>query len=328
MLGRVLPFLCAACAVSGSGVIPDERFILELEASVEIVLGDQIQDDSICDRPISELAILVCTETESCRRWMSEYGDFSVLRELEHACERICTESLIWLPHLFPRYYIEEAVEETLNEQGMLVLGEHGFQLLETISTTLTSVVYRALWEEKVVALKCRPPQHASRNEYYQMHLLQGESWCPKVYTRPILNGRIRCFAMELIRGQNLKQLRDQGPVPQQVVRSIGMQMTSILKQLHLTHGIVHADAHRENWIRNEEGKIVLMDYELSQPISPGKGASELQTMAHTLTTFYRPQAITPDAIAQLMRYTSGLVRSSTVIVDAYDKIADIISML
>lgn len=321
MLHRLLPLLCTVC-----GVVPDERFILELEASVENVLGDQIAEDSICDRPIPELANLVCTETESCRKWKGEYGDFLVLRELEHACERICEEALIWLPHLFPRYYIEDAVEETLNEEQMLVLGENEFQLQENIATTLTSVVYRALWGEKVVALKCRPPQHASRNEYYHMHLLQDEPWCPKVYTPPILNGRIRCFAMELIRGQNLKQLREQGPVPQQVVRSMGIQMIRILKQLHLIHGIAHGDTHRENWIRNEEGKIVLMDYELCQPLTPENTSSDLQSLAHTLTTLYK--AIKPKAIVQLMCYTSRLVGSSTVTGDAYDRIAEIISML
>jgi serine/threonine protein kinase len=80
------------------------------------------------------------------------------------------------------------------------------------------------------------------------------------VYGADIIDGRVGIW-MEFVHGKTLETLvRERGPLPAPEVMSIGVAVCRALAAIHRT-GFVHRDVKAQNVMREEEGRIVLMDF-------------------------------------------------------------------
>jgi serine/threonine protein kinase len=175
------------------------------------------------------------------------------------------------------------------NEQGgcRLVLQSHEplpshwghLQLLAKIGEGEFGDVYRA-WDsqlEREVALKLYRPD-SRRPSRYRSGLREARLLArvrhPSVVTVYGADRHEDRFGvwMEYIRGRTLEVLlREQGPLTAEAVTLIGMDLAAAVAAVHKA-GLVHRDINAKNVMRERGGRIVLMDFGLSQEIRTKKG--------------------------------------------------------
>lgn len=86
---------------------------------------------------------------------------------------------------------------------------------------------------------------------------------------------------MEFVHGQTLEQLlRDGGPISAQEATAIGLDLCRALAAVHRA-GLVHRDVKAQNVMREEGGRIVLMDFGIGKE-RPGDGMEPARDLAGT----------------------------------------------
>ena len=92
------------------------------------------------------------------------------------------------------------------------------------------------------------------------------------VYGADRFNGRVGIW-MELIRGRTIEELLSQhGPLSAQEAAGIGRDLCGALAAVHRS-GLVHRDVKTQNVMRQEGGRIVLMDFGAGQEVTSIDGA-------------------------------------------------------
>lgn len=104
------------------------------------------------------------------------------------------------------------------------------------------------------------------------------------VFDAGTVDGR-RYIVTEYVRGPSLRQLLDgHGPLPEDEVLRIGLQVASALKYAH-GQGILHCDVKPENILINESGVAKLADFGVAETITrtlaPGQARDLLGTLAY-----------------------------------------------
>lgn len=146
------------------------------------------------------------------------------------------------------------------------------FRLIEQVGQGGFGEVYRA-WDpqlEREVALKLLLPGSVSGDEEYRALLREARALASvqhanivHVYGIDRHDGRVG-FWTDFVRGKTLSALiRAQGPFGCREAALIGLDVARALSAVHRT-GILHRDIKPENVMREEGGRILLMDFGLS----------------------------------------------------------------
>ena len=102
--------------------------------------------------------------------------------------------------------------------------------------------------------------------------------------------GRI-WFAMEYIRGENLRRRLKRGEIPAEEAVRIAKEVASALAYAH-SRGVVHRDLKPENVLLDEEGRVHLVDFGLSRLAGDGGGgATTLLTRTDVILGTYEYMA-------------------------------------
>ncbi len=160
-----------------------------------------------------------------------------------------------------PRHWGQLEIQEKL--------GEGGF-----------GAVYRA-WDatlEREVALKLvstvrTPPSGLGSSKFQEARMLARIRHPNVVIVHGVNShaGRVGLW-MEFIRGRTLEDiLREQGPMSAREAAAIGLDLCQAVAAVHRA-GLVHRDIKAQNVMREQGGRIVLMDFGLGQEQSPGDG--------------------------------------------------------
>jgi serine/threonine-protein kinase len=171
--------------------------------------------------------------------------------------------------------------DRTLSQDGSQrspaeVLPEHeswgDFRLIERVGQGGFGVVYRA-WDsrlEREIALKLLLPGSVSGDADYRSLLREARALASvqhsnvvHVYGIDRHDGRVG-FWTDFVRGKTLSALvRAQGPFGYREAALIGLDVARALSAVHRA-GILHRDIKAENVMREEGGRILLMDFGLS----------------------------------------------------------------
>jgi serine/threonine-protein kinase len=146
------------------------------------------------------------------------------------------------------------------------------FRLLERVGHGGFGEVYRA-WDprlEREIALKLLLPSSVSGDEEYKALLREARALASvqhpnivHVYGIDRHDGRVG-FWTDFVHGKTLSALiRAQGPFGYREAALIGLDVSRALSAVHKT-GILHRDIKPENVMREEGGRILLMDFGLS----------------------------------------------------------------
>jgi eukaryotic-like serine/threonine-protein kinase len=146
------------------------------------------------------------------------------------------------------------------------------FELVERVGRGSFGEVYRA-WDpslEREVGLKILLPRSADEAVQYEELLREARALAAVRHTNilPIYgvdrhDGRVG-FWTDFVHGKTLAALvREQGPFGYRETALIGLDVTKALSAVHRA-GLVHRDIKAENVMREEGGRILLMDFGLS----------------------------------------------------------------
>lgn len=80
------------------------------------------------------------------------------------------------------------------------------------------------------------------------------------------MDGELKYYVMEFIRGRNLAKELEGGPIPVSEIFGITWQVSAALRSAHET-GVIHRDIKPENIMRDEKGEIKLTDFGIAREI-------------------------------------------------------------
>ena len=149
------------------------------------------------------------------------------------------------------------------------------FQLLQRIGQGGFGEVYRA-WDpvlEREIALKLLLPRGLNPGEEYASIVAEARAIARvrhpnivSVYGVDRRDGRVG-FWSDFVRGQTLSALvATQGPLDAKSAAQIGISLCDALAAVHAV-GLLHRDIKAGNAMRDENGRILLMDFGLSQDL-------------------------------------------------------------
>ena len=176
------------------------------------------------------------------------------------------------------------------------------FQVLDELGRGGTAVVYRAVERalDREVAIKVVRASHlddeeaAARlvREARMVALLRHPQIVTLFGTRTLSSGGI-ALIMQYVPGRTLKQaIRQDGPFPVAMVKSVLREIGSALDYAHRRHGIVHRDIKPENiYLDGEHGQALLADFGIART---GDGESTLTLAGSALGT---PAYMSPEQI-------------------------------
>lgn len=329
---------------------PLESFRNELKLHVEEILGMGVT------WPILSWCMELKSNQENIgkEKWFAEFGREIVERELRVAIDSICEEVEIMdrVPESDRVMPASQAVEQLMDSERFISLGEYRIELLNSFPHGSSTVVYRARsgLTPRPFALKCRRSLSFTRTEYNHLVNFKNEPWAPNPIIPPTLtsSGLAKCFGMQLFTGGTLQAYpRDaDGVVDWPVLSELAVRMVRILRKLHEVYGVVHGDVHDGNWVLDEEGNVFLIDFEFTQPKTPERVRIELVSIVTVLKSLRDPSLnpdlksyfesdlneVCPNAIhcpggmRRLLEYVRG-VRKSEIPVDVYDRIEDYLNI-
>ncbi len=155
-------------------------------------------------------------------------------------------------------------------ESAVLAAGKWGrYELREKLGAGAQGAVYRA-WDPQLeceVALKVLQPRLAASDRVGERMLREGRALAKvrhqnvvNVYAAEVHEGQVG-LCMEFIRGRTLEEiLKAQGPFGEGEAVTVGLKVGHALSAVHAA-GIVHRDVKARNVMREDRGRIVLMDF-------------------------------------------------------------------
>jgi hypothetical protein len=327
---------------------PLESFRNELKLHVEEILGMGVT------WPILSWCMELKSNQENIgkEKWFAEFGREVVERELRVAIESVCDEVEIMdrVPQTDRLMPASRAVEQLMDSERFIALGEYRIELLDSFPHGSSTVVYRARSGMRPFALKCRRSLSFTRTEYNYLVKFKSEPWAPDPIIPPTLtsSGLAKCFGMQLFTGGTLQAhpRNSAGVVDWAVLSKLAVKMIHILRKLHEVYGVVHGDVHDGNWVLDEERNVFLIDYEYTQPKTPERVRIELVSIVTVLKSLRDP-SLNPDlrsyfesdindvcpttlhcpgGMRRLLEYIRG-VRKSEIPVDEYDRIEEYLNI-
>jgi serine/threonine protein kinase len=194
------------------------------------------------------------------------------------------------------------------------------YRLSRFIRSGSSSQIYEAIKDDESgrYILKILRPQHWGnrqemallKHEYEVAHQIEHPSVI-RVYEYHA-EGKIAYLALELFSDLNMKQMmREQG------LSFIHVNFASIVEQsataLHALHseGWVHCDVKPDNFLLNEEAKVKLIDFTISQKVARGKLSSMFRSKGQVQGTrsYMSPEQIRNESLdARADIYSLGCV--------------------
>ena len=143
------------------------------------------------------------------------------------------------------------------------------YELREQLGAGAQGAVYRA-WDPQLeceVALKVLQPRLAASDRVGERMLREGRALAKvrhqnvvNVYAAEVHEGQVG-LCMEFIKGRTLEEiLKAQGPFGEGEAVTVGLKVGHALAAVHAA-GIVHRDVKARNVMREDRGRIVLMDF-------------------------------------------------------------------
>jgi predicted Ser/Thr protein kinase len=260
-------FLCYIRVVYSVPMFWENRVELvqhEISHEVETFIREH-SHIKVCESRASYVDSFCATKCASW--WVSVLGENFVYEEIQRVFSRVCEDFSVWIPHL----PLHKGLDLPIG--SLFVLGGEEFRILEDVGGKRdASGIYRAEFRGEEVVLKCKFANAPIFTEYNRMVYLRDEYWCPKIKFPPSFSadGRLRCFAMELVNGRDLRYMtRDSnGLINWSVLSALGLRMLGIFRTLHLKYGIAHEDAHIENWMTVGDADLYLVDFETSKIVT------------------------------------------------------------
>lgn len=166
------------------------------------------------------------------------------------------------------------------------------FQLMQRLGEGAFGEVYRA-WDpvlEREVALKLLLPSSLDAEQQYQAVVAEARAIAKvrhpnivSVYGVDRRDGRVG-FWSDFVRGRTLTTIVEtEGPMAVDDVCRFGIDLCAALTVVHAA-GLLHRDIKASNAMRDESGRVVLMDFGLSQDLHiPGLPAGTPKYMAPEL---------------------------------------------
>ena len=146
------------------------------------------------------------------------------------------------------------------------------YRLDEKIGSGGMGEVYRAHDEhlDRDVALKVLPAgtlaDEAARKQFRKEALAIAKFNHPNIATVHEFNCQngVDFLAMELIRGRSLKEILKEGPLGEEEIRRLGLQLAEALASAH-EHGVVHRDLKPANIMITRDGRLKILDFGLAK---------------------------------------------------------------
>ena len=189
------------------------------------------------------------------------------------------------------------SMEETISATTEASRRWGRYELRARIGEGGQGTVYRA-WDPQLeceVALKVLQPQHAAIDVVGERILREGRALARvrdphvvNVYNVERHEGQI-ALCMEFIKGQTLEDiLTAQGPFGPHEATAVGICVGRALAKVH-DAGLIHRDIKTRNVMREEKGRIVLMDF------GTGRDSAQLRTGGELAGT---PLYMAPEVLA------------------------------
>ena len=201
-------------------------------------------------------------------------------------------------PSVFPPAFDDEEGMPAGPRWGRLVL-------LERIGQGMSSEVFRA-WDTELhreVALKLLLPEHAGTEEAHARILQEARRLARvrhphvvQVYGAERHDDRVGLW-MELVRGESLEEiLKTRGAFGAREAAAIGQDLCAAIASVHGA-GLLHRDIKAQNVVREEGGRIVLMDFGTGEELRGEGGTARLVgTPLYLAPEIFRGQAASPSS--------------------------------
>ncbi len=188
-----------------------------------------------------------------------------------------------------------------------------GFQLLQLLGQGSFGEVYRA-WDpvlEREVALKLLLPQGLNPDEEFASIVAEARALARvrhpnivSVYGVDRREGRVG-FWSDFVRGQTLSALvTTQGPMDAKAAAKVGVALCDALAAVHGA-GLLHRDIKASNAMRDENGRVLLMDFGLSHELWRASGVAGTPAYMAPEVRAGQPASVQSDlyALGILLRF-------------------------
>ena len=192
----------------------------------------------------------------------------------------------------------------------------HRYEILSVLGTGGMGAVYKAQDREldRLVALKVIRPELA-RNPAIVARFKQELRLSHKV-THPNVvrlydlaeDAGMRFVTMELVSGRDLRSiLEERGKLPPEEAVDILRQICSALQAAHGA-GILHRDLKPQNVMREETGRVVVMDFGLARSLDSNDGMTQTGVLLGTAAYMSPEQAMGKDLDRRSDIFALGLI--------------------
>jgi serine/threonine protein kinase/Flp pilus assembly protein TadD len=190
------------------------------------------------------------------------------------------------------------------------------YEILSVLGTGGMGSVYKAQDKEldRIVALKVIRPELA-RNQAIVDRFKQELRLSHKVTHRNVVrmydlseDGGMRFVTMELVPGRDLRSiLEDRGKLPPDEAVDIFQQICLALQAAHGA-GILHRDLKPQNVMREDSGRVVVMDFGLARTIEDRDGLTQTGALVGTMDYMSPEQALGKDLDQRSDIFALGLI--------------------
>jgi eukaryotic-like serine/threonine-protein kinase len=219
-------------------------------------------------------------------------------------------------PHTsgIPRPYVTGGAEETELPPGTILANR--YEILDVLGTGGMGSVYKAkdIELDRLVALKVIRPEMA-RNAAIVDRFKQELRLSHKVTHRNVVrlydlaeDAGLRFVTMELVEGRDLRSiLEERGKLPAGEAMDIFQQICTALEAAHGV-GILHRDLKPQNVMREDTGRVVVMDFGLARMIDSSDGMTQTGAIVGTFDYMSPEQALGKELDQRSDIFALGLI--------------------